>query len=80
MDSIKIILLSGVVFNLWLVFMIIYFVKRSRTRQKDQALVKRQQMLEQGKIIVAQESLLKSKQKLLKEKEALLNEYRKITE
>lgn len=80
MDSLKIILLTGLAFNLALVFLIVYFVKRTRVKQKDQALTRRQQMLEQGKIISAQENLLKSKQELLKEKEELLKVYRKITE
>jgi hypothetical protein len=77
MDSIKIILFSGVAFNLAIVLLIVYLVKRSRAKQTDQAQIRRQQMLEQGKIITAQESLLKTKQELLKEKDDLLGEYRK---
>jgi hypothetical protein len=80
MVSIKVILFSGVIFNLSLVLLIIFFVKRSRTKLKDQTLTRRQQMLEQGKIITAQENLLKSKQELLREKDQLLGEYRKHLE
>jgi hypothetical protein len=78
MDSIKIILFSGVVFNAALVIFIIFLVRRARVKHISQSHLKRKQMLEQGKIISAQENLLKSKQELLKEKEELLNQYRKI--
>jgi hypothetical protein len=79
MDSIKIILLSGLAFNLGLVLLLIYLVKRAKAKQKDQTMFRRQQMLEQGKIITAQEMLLKGKQQLLQEKEKLLEVYRKYT-
>jgi hypothetical protein len=80
MDSLKIILFSGVIFNLALVLFIVFQVKRARARNRDQALARRQQMVEQGKIITAQENLLKSKHELLKEKDELLKEYRKTNE
>jgi hypothetical protein len=41
------------------------------------AKIKRQQLLEQGKIIAAQENLLKAKKELLVEKEKLLEAYRR---
>jgi hypothetical protein len=80
MDSLKIILYSGVVFNAALVLLIIILVRKARAKHISQSHIKRKQMLEQGKIISAQENLLKTKQELLKEKEELLDEYRKNLE
>jgi large-conductance mechanosensitive channel len=77
MVSIEIILFSGLVFNIFLVAMIVFFVRKSREKLSEQAQMRRQQMLEQGKIITAQENLLKSKQDLLKEKDSLLGKYRR---
>jgi hypothetical protein len=78
MDIVKISLLGGVVFNVTLVVFIIFQVKRSSGKQREHSLVRKQQMLEQGKIIIAQEKQMKSKQELLKEKEELLKLYRKL--
>lgn len=77
MDSIKIILSSVITFNLILVFFAIYLVKKGRLKQSEMAKIKRQQLLEQGKIIAAQENLLKAKKELLVEKEKLLEAYRR---
>lgn len=78
MDSFTTILYSAVVFNLVVVLLAVYLVIRTRSRQKTQAILKRKQLVEQGKIIIAQENLIKSKQELLDEKEGLLKEYRKF--
>jgi hypothetical protein len=78
MDIVKISLLGGVVFNVTLVVFIIFHVRRASAKQRDLAITRRQQMLEQGKIITAQEKQMKSKQELLKEKEELLKLYRKL--
>jgi hypothetical protein len=82
MDSLKIlfILLAGVIFNLSLVLFVVFWIRKAKARQKAETLIKRKQLLEQGKIITAQEKLLNSKQELLKEKEMLLDTYRKIME
>jgi hypothetical protein len=82
MDSLKIlfILFAGVTFNLSLVLFVVFWVRSAKAKQKEEAMIKRKQLLEQGKIITAQEKLLKSKQELLKEKELLLDIYRKTME
>lgn len=80
MVSFQTILYTGIAFNLALVSFIIFLVKRTRTRQQVAARARRQQLIEQGKIISAQENLLKSKQELLKEKDDLLDVYRRMSE
>jgi len=78
MDFLKIILFSGLIFNFGLLILIVRFVRASKLRQAEMISKRRNQMVEQGKIITAQENLLKSKNELLREKEDLLNEYRKL--
>jgi hypothetical protein len=83
MDSLKTILYTAIAIDVGLAIFIIYLVKGLRAKQNaqnEQGLIRRQQLLEQGKIIAAQESLLKSKQELLQEKDKLIKEYRKIIE
>jgi hypothetical protein len=77
MDGLQTILYTGVAFNLVLVLLIIYLVKRSRANARDQALIRSRQILDQGKIIIAQERVIKSKQEIINEKNELINEYRK---
>lgn len=78
MDSFATILYAAVIFNLLIVLLAVGLVIRSRSGQKTRAILKRKQLVEQGKIIIAQESLIKSKQELLNEKDELLKEYRKL--
>jgi len=81
MDSTEALLSAFIVFNLALVVIGIYLIKKKRVGQADQADhadLRHKQILEQGKIITAQEKLLKAKQELLNEKERLLESYRKI--
>lgn len=77
MDSIQIILPTVIAFNLLLVVIAIILIAKSRAHQKDLAKIKKQQIINQGKIIAAQENLLQKKEELLEEKEYLLDEYRK---
>jgi hypothetical protein len=78
MESLPAILYATIAFNACLAIFIIYLVRKSRTRQEVVAFQRRQQLIEQGKIISAQENLLKRKRELLKEKDNLLGTYRKL--
>lgn len=80
MESFQAILYATIGFNACLAVVIIYLVRKARIKQEVVAVTKRQQLLEQGKIISAQENLLKRKQELLKEKDNLLGVYRKFFE
>lgn len=76
MDSIKALLIGGLIFNLLVVILIPVISFRQHRRVRARGALRRRQILEQGKVIIDQNRLLESSEELVNEQREIINIYR----